>query len=148
MLVFLMIQPPWFHRAVARLRRANRVVLFVGVGSCAAAVHWVVVVWLVAFHQWPPLLANLMGWLVALGVSFFGHYSLTFRDHNASLSVAAIRFTLVSAFGFALNEAAYALLLRGSGQWYAIKLAAVLLGVAVLTYGLSRHWAFLRSPAD
>jgi hypothetical protein len=54
---------------------------------------------------------------------------------------------LVSALGFCINESAYALLLHGSGLGYRTALAAVLLGVAVLTYLLSRHWAFLGSPA-
>jgi hypothetical protein len=41
-----------------------------------------------------------------------------------------------------LNQAAYAMALRLSSQNYALLLAAVLVGVAVLTYVFSRWWAF------
>jgi putative flippase GtrA len=122
-----------------------RLAFFVAVGCCAAAVHWGVVVWLVSGHGWMPLVANLVGWLVAFGVSFLGHFSLTFRGHGAGWGQAVSRFFLVSAGGFAVNEATYAALLHWSGRRYDLVLAAVLVAVAGVTYVLSRHWAFLRS---
>jgi putative flippase GtrA len=108
-------------------------------------VHWLVVVALVSHGGWRPLVANIGGWLVAFTVSFAGHHRLTFSAHGAPVRSSAQRFFVVSAFGFAVNETAYAVLLRWSGQHYGLALAIVLLGVAVLTYLLSRHWAFLRS---
>ena len=124
-----------------------RVVWFVAVGCAAAAVHFAVVVALVTWLGAPPLLANIGGWMVAFLVSFTGHRRLTFRAANAPLSRSAMRFFAVSAAGVAVNEAAYAVLLRWSGWGYAVSLAIVLLGVAVVTYWLSRHWAFLGNPA-
>ena len=123
----------------------QRVAWFVTVGCAAAATHFAVVVALVNWLQAAPLWANIGGWLVAFGVSFSGHRGLTFRTANAPLRRSALRFFLVSAAGFAVNEAAYAALLQWAGWNYAVALAAVLLGVAVLTYWLSRHWAFLGS---
>lgn len=104
------------------------------------------VVLLVDRFGWPPLWANVAGWLTAFGVSFGGHHRLSFRGHGARVTTAAGRFFGVSALGFALNESAYALLLHGTGARYDVALAAVLVSVAALTYGLSRHWVFLRSP--
>jgi putative flippase GtrA len=91
--------------------------------------------------------ANVAGWLVAFIVSFSGHHSLTFRHHGASVHASAARFFAVSAGGFAINETAYAVLMRWSGLRYDVLLAGVLVAVAGLTYLLSRHWVFLRSPA-
>ncbi|MBX3620749.1 MAG: GtrA family protein [Rhizobacter sp.] len=125
----------------------RRIAFFIAVGCCAAAVHWGVVVLLVSRGGWAPLGANVVGWLCAFGVSFAGHHRLTFRGHGAGLLAAGSRFFLISAAGFAVNEAAYALLLPWAGPRYDLALAAVLAGVAVLTYALSRHWAFLRMPA-
>lgn len=122
----------------------RRIGLFVAVGCAAAAVHWGVVVWLVGQRAWQPLLANVLGWLVAFGVSFAGHHLLTFRGHGAAPAAAALRLFMVSAGGFAVNEAAYALLLGWTRQRYDILLAIVLLAVAVGTYLLGRHWVFLR----
>jgi len=125
----------------------GRIGWFVLVGCAAAAVHWSVVVLLVEHGAWRPLAANVVGWLTAFLVSFGGHHRLTFRAHGTPLLRAMMRFFALSAGGFAVNEAVYALLLglgRGAGyQWI---LALVLVGVAGLTYWLSRRWAFLRSP--
>nr|WP_042426853.1 GtrA family protein [Comamonas granuli] len=135
------------HRSVLLVRRqAGHVAWFIVVGSCAAAVHWTVATASVAYAGLPPLRANVMGWLVALAVSFAGHHLLSFRGHGNRLGQAAARFFLISAGGFAVNETAYALLLRWSGLRYDLLLALVLAGVAGLTYVLSRHWAFLRNP--
>ena len=121
---------------------------FVVVGCTAAAVHWSVVRLAVGATGMAPLLANLLGWMVAFGVSFGGHYRLTFSGSGAALGPAARRFLLISFSGFVLNQAAYALALKLSSQNYALLLAAVLVGVAVLTYVLSRWWAFrTASPA-
>ena len=118
---------------------------FIAVGCAAAAVHWCVATGLVAFGGWRPLIANVAGWLAAVGVSFTGHHVFSFRGHGGPVVRAALRFFCISAGGFALNETAYALLLRVSGAHYGLLLACVLAGVAGLTYWLSRHWAFLRS---
>jgi putative flippase GtrA len=134
-----------FHRGAAA-RPPGRIGWFVLVGCAAAAVHWGVVALLVGRFGWAPLVANVAGWLVALGVSFGGHHGLTFRGHGAPVRRAALRFCCISAGGFAVNEAAYALLLHWTTQRYDVLLAAVLLGVAALTYLLSRHWAFLGNP--
>ena len=105
------------------------------------------VVLLVEHGGWQPLAANVVGWLTAFLVSFSGHHRLTFRAHGAPILRTLLRFFALSAGGFAVNEAIYALLLglgRGAGyQWI---LALVLVGVAGLTYWLSRRWAFLRNP--
>ena len=126
----------------------RHVALFIAVGCVAAAVHWAVVVGLVGGRGWQPLVANVFGWLVAFAVSLAGHHRLTFRGHGAPLRAVSMRFFVVSAGGFAVNEASYALLLGWTAQRYDLLLAAVLLAVAAVTYLLNRHWAFLRTAAN
>ena len=123
----------------------RRLAWFVAVGCTAAAVHFGVVVGLVAQAGWPPLQANVFGWLAAVGVSYFGHHRLTFAQARAPAWRAARRFILLSAAGFAINEASYALLLHGTGIGYRMALALVLAGVALFTYWASRRWAFASS---
>jgi len=134
------------RRTLSLLQR-GRVGWFVAVGCAAAAVHWCVVVSLVGRLGWHPLAANVLGWLVAFVVSFAGHHRLTFRDQAAPIATSVGRSFLVSAGGFGINEATYALLLAWSGQRYDLVLAVVLLAVSGLTYLLSRHWVFPRSEA-
>lgn len=119
---------------------------FIVVGCLAATVHFGVVVALVHQVGLAPLAANVAGWLVAFGVSFSGHFHLTFRALRAPLLRSAWRFFMVSALGFGANELTYALLLHWTGMHYALTLAVVLVAVAVSTYLLSRHWAFLGTP--
>ncbi|MFV0284285.1 MAG: GtrA family protein [Castellaniella sp.] len=118
---------------------------FVIVGCAAAATHWAVTVACVSLGGLAPLTANVAGWLVAFGVSFGGHYHLTFRHQRAPLGRAAVRFFLVSALGFAVNEAAYATLLHLTTIRYDVLLALVLTGIAAMTFILGRHWAFRRT---
>jgi putative flippase GtrA len=124
----------------------RRLARFVAVGCTAAAVHFGIVVLLVESRIATPLAANVVGWLVAFVVSFAGQHRLTFADRSAPVLQAARRFFAISAAGFAVNEAAYGLLLHVSAIRYDLALAIVLVAVAVMTYVLSSRWAFLRSP--
>ncbi|MBN9340587.1 MAG: sugar translocase [Comamonadaceae bacterium SCN 68-20] len=133
------------HSSFLFKRQRGRVAWFIVVGCAAAAVHWSVATACVALGGLAPLQANVAGWLVAFAVSFSGHHFLSFRGHGNGMGRAALRFFAISAGGFAINEAAYALLLHWTRARYDILLAIVLVGVAGLTYLLSRHWAFLRT---
>lgn len=124
---------------------SRRILSFVVVGGTAALVHWATVVALVRQLALPPLAANVAGWAVAFSVSFAGQSMLTFRDHQAPLAQAMRRFFALSLAGFCINEASYALLLRFSPWRFDVLLALVLVGVAVLTFVLSRRWAFART---
>jgi putative flippase GtrA len=125
----------------------RRAIYFILVGCAAALVHFVTVVQLVERLAWAPLAANVAGWLCAFGVSFTGHFRLTFADHSAPVLRSAARFFLISAAGFAINETAYAVALRYSPARYDVLLAVILVAVAALTYLTSRHWAFAgRAP--
>jgi len=115
---------------------------FVAVGCAAAATHWLVAVAAVRFWAMPPLLANVIGWLIAFSVSFIGHYQLTFKQQGASWTRAARRFFVVSAAGFAVNELTYAYLLRATTVRYDLLLAMILIAIAALTFILGRFWAF------
>ncbi len=105
-------------------------------------VHWLVVVLLVSGGYLTPLIANIIGWLVAFGASFTGHYQLTFRYQRSGVKDAIWRFFLLSAFGFIINETSYALLLKQTRLPYELLLALILIGVAALTFVASRFWAF------
>lgn len=115
---------------------------FIAVGCTAAATHWLVVVIAVGWQGLAPLVANVVGWLVAFCVSFAGHYQLTFRHQHAPPFKAARRFFAVSALGFAVNESAYAVLLHTTALRYDILLALILIAMAFITFILGRFWAF------
>ncbi len=121
---------------------------FLAVGGLASLVHWAVVVALVEADAVRPLLANVAGWMVAFGMSFAGHHLLSFRGHSTPAMLAALRFFVISATGFVLNQAAYAVLIAKTSVSYALLLVVVLAGVAAATYVAGRWWAFRHRPEE
>jgi putative flippase GtrA len=121
----------------------HRVPWFLIVGGAAAAVHLGVVALLVEGLSWKPAVANVAGFLIAFVVSFCGHYFLTFRDLDASFAKAVQRFFAIAVLGFAINQLSYiALLVWIDSRYYLFALACILIGVAALTFMLSRRWGF------
>jgi putative flippase GtrA len=120
---------------------------FIVVGIGAALTHWLTAVGCVELFGLSPLAANVVGWLCAFFVSFCGHFQLTFRHQKQAWHVAVRRFFLISALGFAVNQAAYAWLLEVTAIRYDVLLALVLAAVAGMTFVLSRLWAFAHNDA-
>ena len=114
-------------------------------GVAAAAVHWGVAVGLVHWGGWQPLVSNVAGWVLAMAVSFSGHHWLTFGDRGAKVRQSLPRFFGLSTAGFAVNETAYALLIRAGVHRYDLALAVILVAVACLTFIVSRAWVFTRA---
>lgn len=115
------------------------------VGLAATLTHFLVAVSCVRVLALEPQLANVAGFLVAFTVSFAGQWRWTFRASAAPLARALPSYFAISVAGFLLNAAAYRWLLGHSALRYDVALALVLLGVAGLTFVLSRLWAFGRA---
>jgi len=113
------------------------------VGITAMAVHWIVVIAIVPLGL-TPLIANVIGFAAAFNVSYFGHRTWTFDSALAHATTLG-RFLAVAIASFILNEVLYALLLHHTTLDYRSALLIVLLAVAVLTFVLSRFWAFRES---
>lgn len=113
---------------------------FLVVGAGAALTH--AAVFALALPWMRPELANALGFVIAFGVSFAGHRSLSFRGSRTGLRQSLLRFALTALAGFAVNESLFTLLLRGAGwpSWLALFAA---MGVAAgQTFVLGRFWAF------
>lgn len=115
---------------------------FIAVGVSALITHWLVVVLLVPLLGLHPLLANVVAFLVAFNVSYFGHRHLTFQASGRTHRQTLPRFATVAASSFLLNEALYWALLSYTPLRYDIAMLLVLGSVAVLTYVLGKFWAF------
>lgn len=108
------------------------------VGGAATATH-LAAAWAL-LRQWPemsPFLANLIAFLLAFQVSFWGHSRFTFGTEGSRL-----RFFLVSGAGFALNNVLLGLLLLPGvfTPFVAICLAAAL--VPLFVFIASKLWVF------
>lgn len=135
---------------------------FLVVGASAALVHFVVLVSIVSLTTITPTWANVMAFLLAFIVSFFGHFYLTFRqpqpsyeqkDHNNKQTThapswrnslpALIKWFTSSAVGFAANQSLFVLGLSWFGERYYIVIWIVVTGIiTVMTFSLGKLWAF------
>lgn len=88
-----------------------------------------------------PLSANFIGYCTAVGVSYFGHTWITFRQ-PAMQGGQFLRFVVVSLSGLGLNQAIVYLTthLAGWPLWAALIPATLL--VPAFTFVLSKLWAF------
>jgi putative flippase GtrA len=118
---------------------------FLAVGLAAGCTHYGVFTGvLLGLPMLLPELANAAGFAVAFWVSFTGHRLLSFKDHNTALKSSFLRFATVAGLGFVTNELAFILVHRGLG-WVPGISVIVGMGVAsLLTFVLSRYWAFKR----
>jgi putative flippase GtrA len=108
------------------------------VGGAATVIH-LATAWILLW-QWPgisPFIANLIAFLLAFQVSFWGHSRFTFGSEGSPA-----RFLVVSGSGFLLNNALLALLLLTGffSSFAAICLAAFL--VPLFVFLASKFWVF------
>ncbi|MGO2504949.1 GtrA family protein [Psychrobacter alimentarius] len=135
---------------------------FLIVGASAALVHFLVLVSIVSFTAISPTWANVMAFLIAFIVSFFGHFHLTFRQpmqtyehtnqnikqHIHTFSWRRSLPTLIkwfasSAIGFAANQSLFVLGLSWFGERYYILVWIVVTGIiTVMSFFLGKLWAF------
>lgn len=121
---------------------------FAVVGVTAMLVHLGTVS--LMFVPWGihPLVANVLGFLIAFQVSHAGHRVFTFTTSTATVNNTRIRFFAVAVGSFLVNEALYAALLHFTTLDYRVALAIVLVVVAALTFFLARNWAFAAQEAS
>ncbi|NMM39150.1 MAG: GtrA family protein [Glaciimonas sp.] len=130
-----------------RLLELLRLLRFGVVGLLAAVLHYWVVIGLVELLRIQPLQANFGGFAVAFWVSYFGHRYWTFANPDKTgVTTSFLRFLAIAVSGFSLNELLFYLFLRYLELSYYVALGIVVLIVAVMTYVLSRWWAFRLQP--
>lgn len=135
------------HGFITRLRRLPQPLLFAAVGAAAAATHLAAVALLVHLGQLAPLRANVLAFLVAFVISYNGHALLTFAASGARGWATVARYFGVASLSFVGNELLYAAMLRWLAWHYLVSLGLVLVLVAVLTFLLSKFWAFKAAHA-
>jgi putative flippase GtrA len=123
--------------------RGRELAAFTVVGAAAAAINLAVVAIAVPLGM-APLVANVVGFLISFAWGFFGHSRWTFPAEGRDPHIALQRFAVVSAIGFALNEAAYAGALHWTRLDYRLSLFLVILALGGAKLLASKHWAFAR----
>ena len=118
---------------------------FLGVGGLATITHYLAVLCLVYMLTLQPEAANVIGFLVAFTVSFFGHWRWTFKEQQAPFDRAMPAFAIVAVSMFLINATLFHLMLRNTQIRFEISLLFAQSLVLVLTFLASKYWAFSMS---
>lgn len=115
---------------------------FAVVGSSAALVHFFTVVALVEAGWLSPLVANVIAFLIALQVSYWGHRSWTFAHSQQRHLTAFSRLLVVSTLAFIANEGLFYLLMKQLSLPYPVALMIVLSILPLAVFSLHKCWVF------
>jgi putative flippase GtrA len=119
---------------------------YVVVGGLGTATHLALLAFSVERLELPPLLGAGIGFLGALGVSFWLNHHWTFRSQRPQWQ-SLWRYVSVCVGGLLLNTAMMFGLVNGLGWGYFQAQLSVILVVPAINFLLHRHWAFA-SKAD
>jgi putative flippase GtrA len=129
-------------RVRRRFRRESSIPARFGLVGAAATVVHVLVVWLLLSRTpLPALVANVLAFMAAFGISFAGNYLWTFRSPGSPYKTLG-RFLLISVSALAVNTLLLASLLRTG--WLSPTAAAIVSVpvIAAITFSASRLWGF------
>ena len=120
---------------------------FASVGAIATLVHALVYASLGALPSVSPWMANLLAFMVAFIFSFVGHFLWTFRDSTGDQPIHqsarySLRFLTVALIGLLLNAFSVWLVVDIWELNYLMALVPMVFVVPVMTFGLSKLWAF------
>ncbi len=116
------------------------------VGLAGTATHYVTALASAQFVH--PLIANLFGYCLAVGVSYGGHHRYTFRVHRAEARHRRRfpRFVIVSLSAVTLSEVVLWLALKQTDWPLWLSQLAAISVVPPVTYLLGRYWVFSDEP--
>ena len=92
-----------------------------------------------------PVIATSLAFCAALAVSYGFNYYWTFKSLGAH-RVMLPRYITVALLGLALNAGITFVVVNMGGYWYGYALLAVITIVPVMSFLLSKHWAFGGNP--
>jgi len=130
---------------VATIAHASMLIVLVQhdvVGLLAALIHVTIITDLLNHQGMAVLVANSVAFMVAVVVSYIGHYRWTFGvdgDHRLMFP----RFIIIAIAGFALNQVIMYFFVMLYHIDYRIALAVVLTVVPTLSFVVNKLWVFL-----
>lgn len=120
--------------------RLREVIAFGFVGGMATVTHYVCAMASNELLSTPLYLANLIGYLCAVGVSFVGHSKVTFQQ---DMSQALFRrFCIMSVTTFGLSELLLWFLESGLQLQARIVMLIVVVTIPAISYLLNKFWVY------
>ncbi len=131
-------------------RAIIEIITFALVGIAASVMHFVVTI--SAIEELGILIwrANILGFVAALPVSYFGHSFFTFAAKRYGRKQAVTqqsmrRFFITASIGFATNQTSVVLFAERLGYSHRAVVLLTIVGVALFLFVASKLWAFSES---
>lgn len=121
-------------------REAARIARYVGVGACAAAVHFLCSLAWFYGAGFSAGQANALGFLAGFWVSYLGQSHITFR-YDGRPAGAVLRWFLVAVIGLVASSLV-AEWLNSRGVAAAVAVGIMVLTIPVFSYLAGRFWVF------
>jgi putative flippase GtrA len=116
------------------------------VGALATLAHALTFAAAIELGHLRPLLANFLGFGLALCVSFLGHFHWTFRaearERGPDIPSMFLRFALVALAGLLLNSLIVVVVLERLGFDYRVAMLLMVSVVPLLLFWLCKRFAF------
>lgn len=113
------------------------------VGSLATLLNSVVFVTLVNSLKFQPLLGNLLAFLAAFCISYFGHSWWTFKNNRHS-NEKLIKFLMTSLVGLGINSVFVCILMHRLHQSAYVATLPMIFVTPLLIFFINRSWVFKR----
>ena len=123
------------------------------VGGLATLTHVTVFAGLIELLAVKPLLSNLIAFVIAVGVSFYGHFNWTFAadwrdfDSRPDAGGALAKFAVVALTGLVLNTAVVYVITENLQLSYRYAVVLMVTVVPLVLFVMNKLWAF-RHPAE
>jgi putative flippase GtrA len=111
------------------------------VGLSAAAIHFCTVVLLVQNDIYPPLIANVIAFIISFQMSYWGHRLWTFNDTITAHREAYSKLIIVQLLNLAASEGLFYFFLTLQLP-YPVALLIVLTILPLFTFTVSKFWIF------
>ncbi|TWJ09815.1 GtrA family protein [Altererythrobacter ishigakiensis] len=112
-----------------------------GIVGVTATISYTVVS-LSVFEIWmSALIANLVGYLASIGISYFGHARFSFRSQRGHAEQGP-RFILLSGFTYLLTNAILYIGMEVLKLGFLVSTIAVACSIPIITWVIARRWIF------
>ena len=119
----------------------HKFVRFLIVGGIATLIQYIVLIWTVERWHWNAVLASSLGYILSAIANYLLNYYFTFRSGRRH-GVAAARFAIVAAAGFALNALLMELLAVKLHVPYVLSQVLATAGTLTWNYWANSKWSF------
>jgi putative flippase GtrA len=123
------------------IKHIKQLFYFGTVGTLSTLLNSVIFITLVNFFKIPPLLSNLLAFLSAFMVSYFGHSWLTFGKKSHSV-VRLVKFLMIALGGLAVNSGFVGLLMHILHQSAYIAILPMIFITPLLMFFINKYWVF------